>query len=145
MGELMLCLSITGFDVEPHLVTEILDIEPTSTNRAGEMLRSGRPARTSAWHLALDENAPFTTGAKHSELLQALLARLADKHANFARLRKEAKPRDVTIYGGLYVGGQEQLGIWLEPEQMALLAACGIGWGLDVFVAEEPATSSAAS
>ncbi len=140
----MLCLAITGFDVSPHRVTEILGIEPTSAHSAGDALCSGRPARTSAWHLTLGESQSITTGDQHHELLQQLLANLTGKHRNFATLREQAKPKEVTIYGGLHVSRHEQLGIWLAPEQMELLAACGIGWSLDVFVVEEATTVSTA-
>ncbi|MBC7167112.1 DUF4279 domain-containing protein [Phenylobacterium sp.] len=133
----MLCLAITGFDVSPQRVTEILGIEPTSAHSAGDALCSGRSARTSAWHLTLSESQSITTGDQHHDLLQQLLAHLTDKQQNFATLHEQAKPKEVTIDGGLHVSRDEPSGIWLEPEQMEILAACGIGWSLDVFVAEE--------
>jgi hypothetical protein len=43
----------------------------------------------------------------------------------------------MTIYGGLYVKPGEQCGVWLNNEQMKILASCGIGWGLDLFVDDQ--------
>jgi hypothetical protein len=52
----------------------------------------------------------------------------------FAKLRETLNPTQLTIYGGLYVSPERQQGLWLEPDQMRLLEACGAGWDIDLFV-----------
>jgi hypothetical protein len=49
-------------------------------------------------------------------------------------MAKTIRPASVSIYGGYYVSDEQQ-GVWLDPDQMSVLAACGIGWGLDLFEA----------
>ena len=46
-------------------------------------------------------------------------------------MTKTIRPASVSIYGS-YDVSDEQQGVWLDPEQMAVLAACGIRWGLDL-------------
>jgi diadenosine tetraphosphatase ApaH/serine/threonine PP2A family protein phosphatase len=99
-------------------------------------LMSGRPHRSNCWWLE-SSPAKLTDGGSHDTALNLLIERLRDSAERFERLREETKPASVTIYGGLYSTLNEQCGVWLDPEQMRVLSACGIGWGLDIFVNDE--------
>ena len=129
----MLCLAITGFDADPERVTELLQIAPTYVARKGAVSRSGRRHRSNGWWLQ-SSPAKLTDGGSHDTALNLIIERLRDSAERFERLREEIKPASVAIYGGLYKTLDEQSGVWLDPEQMRVLSACGIGWGLDIFV-----------
>jgi hypothetical protein len=128
----MLQLSITGFDADPDDVTRILGLMPTSVGRRGDPRASGRPRDFNGWWLELHA-PPLGDGAAHHSAIEALVAQLQGKEARFAELRERVHPKSIDIYGGIY-HGDEQCGVWLEPAQMAVLAGCGIGWGLDIFL-----------
>ena len=128
----MFTLAITGFDDDPDHVTAVLGLTPTETGRKGEPNRSGRPRTLNGWWLEVHE-ATLTDGGQHAAVLNALLLLLRGKEEQFANLRQLLKPVSVTVYGGLYHRADQQCGVWLEPEQMQVLASCGMGWGLDVF------------
>lgn len=129
----MLCLAITGFEADPDLVSELVDLTPTSVARRGTPTRGGRTYQFNGWWLEAHEDA-ITGGAQHHAGIDALVAQLRSRVDRFATLRDRLSPKSVTIYGGLYVSPNAQCGLWLEPHQMRVLAACGIGWGLDLFV-----------
>ena len=127
----MLTLAITGFDADPDFVTNTVGFAPTSIGRKGEPSRNGKPRSFNGWwHNAEVER--LRDGKQHEGALVRILALLRGREDNFARLRSAVQPKQVTIYGGLYVPFDKQCGLWLEPEQMQLLAACGVGWGLDL-------------
>ena len=131
----MLALCITGFDVDPSLVTKTVGFEPTSIGRIGEPSQSGRPRTFNGWwHEAGDQR--IGDGGQHDGALIRILDNLKGREDRFAELRKLIRPKQVMIYGGLYVPSDEQCGVWLEPDQMKLLAACGVSWGLDLFAAD---------
>ena len=134
-GDEMLCLAITGFDADPDLVTELLQIEPTLVRRKGEVAGSGRAQTFNGWWREANE-APLLDGAQHDGALKVLLGHLRGREDRFAKLREQVRPESVTIYGGLHVPADQQCGIWLDPYGMGLLAACGVGWGLDLFIRE---------
>ena len=75
----------------------------------------------------------------HDKALDELLLLLKGQEDNFLVLRETIMPRHVHIYGGLYHGTDEQCGIWLDVEQMRLLTALGIPWGLDVSLRDQQA------
>ena len=131
----MLCLTISGFDSDPDRVTDILGLAPTEVGRLGDLTRSGRPRRFNAWWLDVHE-ARLTHGSIASNALDDLLRMLKGREQNFSTLRKVIGPKNVHIYGGLYHETGKQCGIWLTVEQMRLLAALGIQWGLDLFSGE---------
>ncbi|MDB5429865.1 MAG: hypothetical protein JWP35_981 [Caulobacter sp.] len=130
----MLSLSITGFDPDPDEVSRLLDLAPTATKRRGEIGPSGRASTFNGWWLEVPP--ALTTGGQHDAALNALLALLRERVAAFANLREVLKPTQITIYGGLYHKAEEQGGVWLDPDQMRVLADCGVGWGLDIFVTD---------
>jgi hypothetical protein len=134
----MLCLAITGFEADPDEVTKLLQLEPTATVRRGELTRSGRPSRFNGWWLEAHK-ARVTSGGQHDAAIGVLIDHLRGREARFAILRDNLGPQQVTVYGGLYFATEEQCGVWLEPEQMKVLASCGVGWGLDLFVADDGA------
>lgn len=128
----MLTLSITGFDCDPQIVTDILDIQPTSVVRAGEVTPAGRAASFSSWWLEAHADR-LTGGADHDDAVKVLVRAVRGRAAAFQRLRERVRPKEVTLYGGLYHKGDSQCGIWLDAEDMLCLGECGIAWGLDLF------------
>jgi hypothetical protein len=132
----MLSLCISGFEADPDEVTLILGITPTSVGRMGEPNKSGRARTFNGWWLETHETR-LTDGAAHDSALNAIVALLRGKADRFNRLRQALKPTQISIYGGLHHLPEQQCGVWLDPGQMQVLAECGLGWGLDVFV--EPA------
>jgi hypothetical protein len=129
----MLTLTIARFDADPEAVTEILGLTPTSVARRGEPRRSGRLHDFNSWHLELHA-APIVDGREHADAIATLISQLKGREHLFAELAKTIKPASISIYGGFYVSDEQQ-GVWLDPDQMAVLAACGIDWGLDLFEA----------
>jgi hypothetical protein len=128
----MLTLAITGFDADPNRVTDTLGIEPTSIGRLGEPLRSGRPRTFNGWWKDVEPER-LVNARQHADAMVRMLDYLRGREGHFAQLRKEIEPRKVSIYGGLYIEVNQQCGVFLDPEQMRLLADCGVGWGLDLF------------
>lgn len=128
----MLTLAITGFDTDPDSVTQTVGFEPTSIGRKGEPTASGRPRTFNGWWFETDGQR-LLDGKQHDDALVRILAKLKGREDHFARLRSSIQPKQVTIYGGLYVPSDDQSGVWLEPDQMQLLAACGVGWSIDFF------------
>ncbi|HEX4183253.1 MAG TPA: DUF4279 domain-containing protein [Caulobacteraceae bacterium] len=128
-------MAITGFEADPDEVTELLQLEPTSTARRGTPSRSGRIHQFNGWWLEAHA-AAVTSGSQQDAALRILLNHLQGKEACFVALRDRLKPQQVAIYGGFYVSPVEQGGVWLEASQMQALAACGVAWGLDLFVAK---------
>jgi hypothetical protein len=125
----MLSLIVTGFDAEPEVVTEILQIEPTSVRRKGDVGKKGKPSRSSGWHFDVHPGR-LTDGQQHEDALAKLMARLRDREVHFTRLHSEVRPSDVGIYGGMYVPANGQCGIWLMPDDMMTLARCGLAWDM---------------
>ena len=130
----MLTLTIARFDVDPDAVTNLLGLAPTSVGRRGELRPSGRRLHDfNMWHLEFHA-APLVDGREHANAIATLIGQLKGREHLFAELAKTVRPESVPIYGGFYVSDEQQ-GVWLDPDQMAVLAACGIGWGLDLFEA----------
>jgi hypothetical protein len=129
----MLTLTIARFDADPDVVTNILGLVPTSVARRGEPRPSGRLHDFNMWHLELHA-APLVDGREHANAVGTLIDQLKGREHRFAELAKTIRPASISIYGGFYVSDEQQ-GVWLDPDQMAVLAACGIGWGLDLFEA----------
>lgn len=129
----MLTLMITGFEADPQRVTTILGIEPTSTARKGELSKSGRPRLFDAWWLDVHPE-PLRDGESHVRAVAIMVGFLRGRDAAFKRLRDELNPKPITIYGGFYVKANAQSGLWLDPGEMAVMVACGVGWGVDLFV-----------
>lgn len=131
----MLVLCITGFDVDPTIVTRTIGFEPTSVGRIGEPSPSGRPRTFNGWWYEA-ESQRLAGGEQHDDALVRILGTLKGREDRFAELRETIRPKQVAVYGGLYVPSDAQCGVWLGPDQMMLLAACGVGWGLDLFAAD---------
>lgn len=127
----MLTLMITGFDADPQRVTDILGLEPTSTARKGEQGQSGRLREFDAWWLDVHPEE-LSDGESHACAIATIIDRLRGREAAFARLFKELNPKPITIYGGVHFKANEQCGLWLDPPVMAVMAACGVGWGVDI-------------
>jgi hypothetical protein len=129
----MLDLTIARFDADPDTVTDILGLAPTSVARRGEPRPSGRLHDFNMWHLEL-HSAPLVDGREHANAVGTLIGQLKGREHLCAELAKTIRPASISIYGGFYVSDEQQ-GVWLDPDQMAVLAACGIGWSLDLFEA----------
>ena len=129
----MLTLTIAHFDADPDVVTGILGLAPTSVARRGEPRPSGRLYDFNMWHLEV-HSGPLVDGHEHANAIASLIGQIKGREHLFADLAKRVGPASISLYGGFYVSGEQQ-GIWLDPDEMAVLAACGIGWGLDLFEA----------
>lgn len=137
----MLTLTIARFDPDPDAVTSILGLTPTSVARRGEPLRSGRLYDFNMWHLELHAG-PLIDGREHATAIGTLMGQLKGREHLFAELATTVRPGSISVYGGFYVSDEQQ-GVWLDPDQMTVLAACGIGWGLDLFEATMLSCTSA--
>lgn len=131
----MLTLAITRFQADPQLVTDTIGLEPTSVGRTGETTPGGRLRNFNGWWHEVEAQR-LVDGAQHDAALNRILALLSGREGHFAKLRALVRRNEVTIYGGLDVPTDAQRGIWLDPDQMQLLAACGVGWGLDLFAGD---------
>ena len=131
----MLSLTITGFDADPDQVSEILGLVPTQVARKGDVGVSGRPRTFSGWWHDVHE-APVTDGGAHDAALNRILTQLRGREERFAALRRLVKPQQVAIYGGFHLAADSQAGVWLGVDQMRLLVACGIEWGMELFGAD---------
>lgn len=129
----MLRLSITGFEVDPDQVTELLGLAPSDTIRRGEAHKGGRIGKFNGWWLEL-RTEPLTDGRQHEAAISRLVEQLSGRIHLFQELRESIKPASTSLYGAFHVSDEQQ-GIWLDPEHMAVLATCGIGWGLDLLEA----------
>ena len=129
----MLALIIARFEVDPDRITDLLGLTPTSVARRGEPRPSGRLHDFNMWELELHA-APLVDGRQHANAVATLIDQLRGREHLFAELAETIRPATISLYGGFYVSDEQQ-GIWLDPDQMAVLAACGIGWGLDLFQA----------
>ena len=132
----MLCLAIIGFDSDPDRVTELLKIAPTEIARKGTLSRSGRLHMSNGWWFEVHADR-LTDGGQHNTALNRLLSHLQDSKERFRELRETLKPTSITIYGGLYHKPGDQCGVWLDSDQMHVLASSGIGWGLDLFMNDQ--------
>ncbi|MER8408417.1 DUF4279 domain-containing protein [Mesorhizobium sp. M0185] len=132
----MISLSISDFDADPERVTAILSLEPTRIVRKGDPMRNGSPRKKNGWSLD-GPRQRLRSGAEHENAVNYLIEQMRGREEAFARLRQEVRPKQITIYGGFYTSYDEQCGIWLEPSAMRVLADCGVGWGLDLFVEDE--------
>ena len=129
----MFGLSINRFDADPQAVTDILELQPTSVARKGEIrAESGKPYRVNTWRLEAHPEQLFG-GVEHEAGLAAMIDQIRGRESRFARLRQEVRPELISLYGGLYARHDQQCGIWLDPDHMRVLASCQIGWGLDIF------------
>ena len=59
---------------------------------------------------------------------------LRGREDRFRTVAETYRPDRMTIYGGLHHDPNEPCGVWLDPEDMALISACRLGWGLDLWV-----------
>ena len=128
----MLTLAITGFEAEPQVVSDAIGLEPTSTAVKGQLGRSGRPSKLNGWWLDVHPDR-LNDGASHAQAVSSMVDLLRGKEVAFQRLIVELKPRSITLYGGIYFNTNAQCGLWLDPGDMVVMAACGVGWSVDLF------------
>jgi hypothetical protein len=126
----MLTFTIARFDADPDAVTHILCLSPTSVSRRGEPRPSGRLHTFNSWHLELHPG-PIIDGRQHADAIRVLINQLKGREHLFTELANKIMPASVSVYGAYYVADEQQ-GVWLDPDEMAVLAACGIGWGLNL-------------
>lgn len=128
----MLTLAITGFDAKPQVVSDAIGLEPTSTAVKGQLGQSGRPSKLNGWWLDVHPDC-LNDGASHEQGVSRIIDLLRGKEDAFRRLIADVKPRSITLYGVIYFNTDAQCGLWLNPADMAVMAACGVGWGVDLF------------
>jgi len=114
----------------------MLGLVPTSIVRRGEPRPSGRLHDFNMWHLEL-HSVPLLDGREHANAIDTLIGQLKGREQRFVQMAQTIKPASLRIYGDFYVSDEQQ-GVWLDADQMTVLAACGIGWGLDLFEAAMP-------
>lgn len=130
----MLTLTIARFDADPNAITDILGLTPTSVARRGEPRPSGRLYDFNMWKVELYAT-PLVDGREHANAIDWLIDRLKGREHLFEEMAKTIRPASISIYGEFYVSDKQQ-GVWLKPDQMTVLAACGISWGLDLHEVE---------
>jgi hypothetical protein len=131
----MLCLCITGFDVDPQVVSDLLGLAPSNTAIKGQPTPSGRNRhKANGWWL--DVHPDTLDGAAHAAAMDTLIGYPRGREVAFQRLKEEVRPQQLTVYGGFYCQADRQAGLWLDAVHMRVLADCGIDWGLDIFVEE---------
>ena len=148
-ARLMLRISITGFNADPDAITTLLGIIPTRV-RVGidpasittvlgitpsrvRRASDGGPKPFNGWWF--EAHAPqLRGGADHSRGIAMIKDLLRGREDRFRAVAETYRPDQMTIYGGLYHDPNEPCGVWLDPEDMALISACGLGWGLDIWV-----------
>ncbi|MET3470201.1 hypothetical protein ABIC78_000703 [Novosphingobium sp. 1529] len=128
----MLTLAITGFEAEPQAVSDTIGLAPTSTAIKGQIGKSGRPCKFNGWWIDVHPDR-LNDGASHAEAVSTIVDLLRGKEAAFQRLIAEVKPKIITLYGAIYFNTNAQCGLWLDPAYMAVMASCGVGWGVDLF------------
>lgn len=128
----MLSLMIADFDAEPSRVTEILGLVPTFSRRAGDLTTGGRPSRGSLWLYEV-RSPEVRSGASHDAALKQLLSVIASRSVRFGSVRRELNPKIMSITGGYYFDDSGQAGVWLDPDDMRVLAEAGVGWGIDLY------------
>ena len=154
----MLRISITGFDADPDSITTVLGIIPTRV-RVGidpgsitsvlgiiptpvRHVSDGGPRPFNGWWF--DAHAPeLRSGADHSRGIAVIKDVLRGREDRFRTVAETYRPDQMTIYGGLHHDPNEPCGVWLDPEDMALISACRLGWGLDLWV--DPLASKASA
>ena len=128
-ARLMLRISITGFDADPDSITTVLGIIPSRVRRVSD----GGPRPFNGWWF--EAHAPqLRSGGDHSRGIAVIKDVLRGREDRFRTVAETYRPDQMTIYGGLHHEPNEQCGVWLDPEDMALISACRLGWGLDLWV-----------
>jgi hypothetical protein len=148
-ARLMLRISITGFDADPDAITTVLGIIPSRV-RVGidpdaiatalglipsrvRRVGDGGPKPFNGWWF--EAHAPqLRSGGDHSRGIAVIKDVLRGREDRFRTVAETYRPDRMTIYGGLHYDSNEQGGVWLDPEDMALISACRLGWGLDLWV-----------
>ena len=148
-ARLMLRISITGFDADPDSITTVLGIIPSRV-RVGIDLDSittvlgiipsrvrrvsdGGPRPFNGWWFEAHAQQ-LRSGGDHSRGIAVIKDVLRGREDRFRTVAETYRPDQMTIYGGLHHDPNEQCGVWLDPEDMALISACRLGWGLDLWV-----------
>lgn len=130
----MLTLAISGFVANPAAVTSLLGLQPSRTAVAGQPPAEGRGKTYdfNGWWLEVRSQILRSRGVEHAEALAEIVTLLRGRESQFQRLRHELKPTQIEIFGAMAVPWNEQCGLWLDAADMAVLAGCGIGWGIDL-------------
>lgn len=127
------CLRVFGDDLEPDVVSELLQAEPTSSCRKGEIRRGRRYDRVEPrgrWLLAIDQ----AQGVPLDELINRLLDRLTD---DLVVWRELTGRYNVDLFCGLHLELWNR-GLGLSPRTLVRVGERGLELGLDIyFVADE--------
>jgi Domain of unknown function (DUF4279) len=135
-----LCLRVCGDDLDPDLVTRILGVVPSRSQRKGQPVLSsaGEPkriARTGSWLLA----RPVSHDRTLDDEIESLLDSLPQTAQTWATLRERYR---VDLICDVFVRGVNQ-GFELSPRVLELMGRFGISLGIDIFCEPDDALHTA--
>jgi hypothetical protein len=130
----MLTLAITGFAADPADVARLLGIQPSKTATVGQLQADGRGSayEFNGWWSEVRSKILGNRGIEHAEAMTEIVEIMSGREPLFQSVWRELCPKKMEIYGAMKVPRNDQCGIWLEPREMAVLANCWVGWGIDL-------------
>jgi hypothetical protein len=129
-------LSLTGDDLDPSKVTELLGGSPTRAWRKGDDIRMRpdlpeRIARRGHWRKEATPTEPENLDAQVLELLSGLTTDLAVWKTLGAQCR-------MSIFCGWFMSGRNE-GVEISPSTLLLLGERGIRLDLDIYAPDDEA------
>ena len=129
-------LSLTGDDLDPETVTDLLGTLPTRSWRKGDDIRRWpdlpeRIARRGHWRKEAAPTKPENLNAQVLELLNGLTPDLAV----WQKLSAECR---MSIFCGWFMSGPNE-GVEISPSTLMLLGERGICLDLDIYAPENDA------
>jgi len=122
-------LRISGDDLDPAEITQLLGHTPTHAQRKGETLTSSsgqtRIAGFGAWRLEATDRAPQNLNGQIAEVLDQLTPSLDVWRAIAAKYR-------IDLFCGLFMNVTNE-GLELSPDSLRALGERGIELGLDIY------------
>jgi hypothetical protein len=122
-------LRFFGDDLDPEAVSALLGASPTSSARKGEAWTSKRgtqeTARTGWWLLHVARRQPGDLDRQLVELLSPLTSDTAVWRSLVTRYKAD-------IFCGLFMKDGNE-GLVLRPETLAMIGACGLSLGFDIY------------
>jgi len=122
-------LRISGDDLLPDEVSDLLGTRPTTSHAKGQELnlRSGRSriTRHGIWQLSATDTEPEDLDSQVAEILGQLSGDLAVWHSLGKRFR-------IDLFCGWFLGGSNE-GVEISPHTLLALGERGIRLGLDIY------------
>jgi len=121
-------LRISGDDLDPDEVAQLLGRKPDLARRKGEIVQAAsgeRVSRTSVWSAKADHRTPGDLDLQVSELL----AGTTDDLATWLRL---ADRYSVDVFCGFFMKDANE-GLSISPQTLQTLGERGIALGLDIY------------